>query len=323
VSAPGSQRGIETPSSAPPADVTAPAAPGVAARAAVRAFDLVGDNRAGERGFPALDAVDARFARRLRRSLSAMIGSGVGVRAGALGLPKASALRERWHAPASLWIFTMAPLRGEAVLALSPPLAFALVDRAFGGTGPLPERLGPREPSAVEQQVLHQLVSRILADLGGAWKPLHPVECRVVRAESNPAAVPLGLPGDLVFAREVAIDVAGDSAPLTVGIPAALLDPLRGVLGEPRADTREADREWTAALQAVVRASDVTVTAEIGAREMSTRELLRLRVGDVVSLGIRPDDPLMVRVEGVRLLSGVAGNRRGNNAVRVLRRNGN
>jgi flagellar motor switch protein FliM len=41
-------------------------------------------------------------------------------------------------------------------------------------------------------------------------------------------------------------------------------------------------------------------------------------VGDLIAIETRPDDPLGVSVEGIRLLTGVPGVSRGNNAVRVI-----
>ena len=41
-------------------------------------------------------------------------------------------------------------------------------------------------------------------------------------------------------------------------------------------------------------------------------------MGDLLTIETRADDPLAVCVEGVRLMTGVAGVSRGNNAVRVI-----
>ena len=46
--------------------------------------------------------------------------------------------------------------------------------------------------------------------------------------------------------------------------------------------------------------------------------MLRLKVGDLLTIDTRVDDPLAVCVEGIRLLTGLPGVSRGNNAVRVI-----
>ena len=60
------------------------------------------------------------------------------------------------------------------------------------------------------------------------------------------------------------------------------------------------------------------MAAELGHHEMSTRDLLELRVGDVLALGARGEDPVALRVENVHVMTGLAGVSRGHNAIRVL-----
>jgi flagellar motor switch protein FliM len=63
---------------------------------------------------------------------------------------------------------------------------------------------------------------------------------------------------------------------------------------------------------------DVVLSADLGRLEMTTREVLGLRAGDVLHLSTRGEDALPIRVEGTPLMTGVAGVSRGRNAVRIL-----
>jgi flagellar motor switch protein FliM len=51
---------------------------------------------------------------------------------------------------------------------------------------------------------------------------------------------------------------------------------------------------------------------------VSARDVLRLKVGDLLTIDTRADDPLAICVEGIRVMTGAPGVSRGNNAVRVL-----
>jgi flagellar motor switch protein FliM len=290
-------------------------------RGAVCAYDLLGEERLAGRRFPVLDLVHERFSRRLRVSLTRFVGGPPDLQVGTLEMLKFDTFRNRLPVGVSLHLFTMAPLRGQALLAISAPLAFGLVDRACGGAGHARPATETREYSAIEMQMLQRIVRIVLADLAESWVPVQRLECSFLRSELNPAHVTLTGPAEMVLALELACNLGGEPAPLVLAVPYALIEPLRVKLGETQArPTVATDQECVTAMRAAVRQAEVTFSAELGTREISARALLGLRVGDVLGLATRGDDPVDLRVEGVRVMTGLAGVSRGQNAVRVLAR---
>jgi flagellar motor switch protein FliM len=255
--------------------------------------------------------------------LMVFVGAAPTVVAAKMEMVKYGTFRNRLQTPASLHLFSMAPLRGQGVVVVSPALAFGLVDRVFGGPGRLPEALGPRVYSAIELQLIQRLVGLTLGELTAAWEPLHPVAFAFARSESSLASVALAGPADMMVLLPLECDLGPAAASLTIALPFDALEPLKGKLGEARqVPIAGPDGEWRRRVMLAVRAAEVTVTAELGGREISGREVLAMRVGDVLALESAADDPLALCVEGVPLLQGVPGVSRGNNAVRILGREG-
>ncbi len=286
----------------------------------VQAYDLVGEDRLAGRRFPALDQVHERLLRRLPVSLATLLGATPTLTLGTCETVRFATFRNRIAAGTCLQLFTMLPLRGQALLALSAPLAFALIDRVFGGPGRVPDGLEGREFSAIELQTLQRVGARILGDLAEAWAPVQKLECAFVRLESNPAYLMITGPSEAVVAVEIGCDLGAGAAPLVLALPYAMLEPLRERLGAPQAApvSGGSDREWLAAISGAVRHAQVDVSAELGRHEISARELLQLGVGDVVPLDVRGDDPVALRVDGIHIMTGLAGVSRGQNAVRVV-----
>jgi flagellar motor switch protein FliM len=283
-----------------------------------RPYDLVCEERLVGRQFPALDSIHERFVRRLRQSLGSFVGVLPNVEQAGLEMLKFGTFRNRIAVGSSVHVYNMSPLRGQALMVLSAPFAFGLVDRIFGGAGKTPATLEPHEYSAIETQMIQRLVIRVLQDLNESWAPVHHLDCSYGRSEINPALVSLTGLNEMVLTFQVQCDFGSGPATLTLTTPYALLEPLRAKLGEQQASFGGADRDWLAAMTSAVRHSDVTLSAELGTREIAARELLSLRVGDVISLGTRGDDPVALCIEGVRLMTGLAGVSRGQNAVRIL-----
>jgi flagellar motor switch protein FliM len=286
-----------------------------------RAYDLVNEGGFVGRRFQALDLAQERLARRLRQSLGNLLGTPPEVEPAELEVLKFSVFRNRLPTPSSLHLFSLAPLRGQALAIVSPPLAFGLIDRVFGGPGSLPEGASlERELSAIETQMLQRVVTMVVADLADAWAPIHAITGAFVRSELNPASLSIAGPNDMMVVLGQQCDIGTGPAPLTLAIPFAMIEPLRAKLGEPESIGVGPDSVWVHAMSRAVQDVDVEVHAELGGSEITTRELLRLKAGDLITLRTRADDPLEVCIEGRRLLAGSPGVSRGNNAVRVVGR---
>ncbi len=283
-------------------------------------YDLLGEERIVARRFQALDLVRERLVRRLKVSFASVLGAPPEIEAKPLEMLKFATFRNRLETPANLHLFTMSPLRGDAVVVVSSTLAYALVDKVFGGAGRMPTGGPRRECSAIEMQTIQRVVSHALADFAEALAPLHPIGCAYTRCETNPISVAICAPTDQILMLPFHCDLGGGALPLTLAIPFAMLEPIRAKLGEPEAVERGPDATWMSALAGAVQGSDVTMSVELGTAEVTAREVLALKVGDVLAIDTRADDPLAVYVEGIRLMTGVPGISRGNNAVRVVSR---
>jgi flagellar motor switch protein FliM len=292
-----------------------------APRGSVEPYNLVAEDRLAGRRFPALDLVHERLLKRLPQSLATLVGVTPTLTLGTCETVRFATFRNRLAPGTCLQLFTMLPLRGQALLAMTAPLAFALIDRVFGGTGRLPDGCEGREFSVIELQTLQRVGARILGDLAEAWAQVQRLECAFVRLESNPAYLTITGPTDAVITVEIGCDLGAGTAPLVIALPSTLLEPLRERLGAPQAvPVSGSDREWLEAIAGAVRHAQVRVSAELGRHEISARELLQLRVGDVLPLGVRGDDPVALRVENIDVMTGLAGVSRGQNAIRIVGR---
>jgi flagellar motor switch protein FliM len=300
------------------ADGDVPASESAPAAGAARDYDLVGEERIVRRGFQALDLARDRLVRRLKLSLTGVLGTPPEVETRPLEMIKFATFRNRLETPANLHLFTMAPLRGQAVVVVSSNLAYGLVDKVFGGPGLIPTAEIRRECSAIEMQTIQRVVIQVLADLTEALAPLHAISCSFSRSETNPVSVAICSPTDQVLVMPFQCDLGTGPAPLSLAIPFAMLEPIRAKLGEAEAAERGPDATWLSALTTAIEGTAVTMSVELGVVEVSARDVLRLKVGDLLTVDSRPDDPLAVCVEGVRLMTGVPGVSRGNNAVRVI-----
>lgn len=284
----------------------------------LRPYNLVAEERSVSRQFPGLEIVHDRLVRHLRQSFSALVGTSVGVEIQAAEMLRYARFRNRIESGSPLSLFSILPLHGNGLIAMSPALVFQLVDRVFGGKGALGEVTEARDWSPIELQVVARVASLILSALEHAWSTVSPLECNYLRTEMNPAVVSTAASEDVVFVIELSCDFGSGPARFTMELPMGILEPVRNAIGETRSTAPAVDRAWIQSLTEAVLDAEVDVSVELGRRLLSAGDLLQLEVGYLLTLPTRVDDLVSICVEGETVLRGVAGTNRGQHAVRVV-----
>jgi flagellar motor switch protein FliM len=302
----------------------APAAPR-APVAGVRTVDLTNQERSLEGRLPALELVLGRFARGLRGVIAAFFGDVPAVMPRTLGLVRFERLASRLAEPAGLVRFRMAPLRGHGLLTLPSPLVAALLQVSCGGPAGKVSALPSREFSSVELRLIERLGSRILAELRTAWEPIAAVDVALTRVETTPLFATIAAHDELVVHAELAVVVPGlEPSTVSLVFPNASLDPIRTRLQTVRTVDESApattDAGWSARLRERLLDVPLEVAVELGSTGMALSRLLELAVGDLVTLDVGRDGPVIVRVAGEAHFHGAPGVQGGHNAVRVTTR---
>ncbi len=292
--------------------------PGAAHHSAVRTLDLTNLQWSVDGRLPGVKPVVDRFARSLRTSLATFFGQIPNVTARPTQMVKYGAIVESLVQPVSLQLFRMAPLRGQGMLMVTPPLVGSLLQAFFGGDPSRKTPVPTREFSAIEVRVLERFGARVLQDLREAWSPLETVECTLQRFETNPRFAGIAGAQDPVLVIAFGVEFEGcEDGSITVYIPNTTLDPVRARLQTAGDAERLPDAVWSERLRAALADAQVEVSAELGSHRMTMREVLGLAVGDVVPLGTGREGPVVVRVAGRSRFLAAPGLANGHNAVRV------
>lgn len=205
---------------------------------------------------------------------------------------------------------------GHAFLAMSPFLAYALVDLMLGGEGRISEP-DDRDFSVLEVRMVRKIMEGITGELSKAWAAVAPGRFAFVRVETNPKMLPAVQEQDSLYVMNYRVESdTGLSRDFTFALPFALIESLKGQQGEPETvDPRLSEN--AAMLREIV--DDVLLGVEVmlGEASLPIREILSLKPGDVITTDQEIDAPIAVLVEGRPKLFGRAGISRGNRAVKI------
>jgi flagellar motor switch protein FliM len=297
---------------------------GAPGASAVRPCDLTAQERALYGRLPGLDRVFDVFIRNLRGTIEGTLGDIGGLSLSGVELLRYGSWTQRFAGAQSVHMFKLAPLHGNGLLLLSPTLAAAALEVAFGGKTRRSKAIEEREYSLIETRVLQRLVSRILGDFQEAWQIIEPLELSLVRSESYFSHAVVATDDAVALVAEVRILLESEEElSLTVCVPYGALDPLRTKLaGEIDGLAEDRGPSWMGQMRERIDDVSIDVSVELGSCLVSLRRLVALKEGDLLVLDTRKDDPVVVRVEGLPKFYGMPGLARSGHAVRVLGRIG-
>lgn len=286
----------------------------------IRKYDLASQERIIRGRMPTMELIHDRFARSFRTALSKFLGRTCFINVGGIEIVKFGLFMKKLPLPSSLHIFRMPPLQGYALLVVSTPLVFGMVDSLFGGKGSGKVKIEGREYTAIETRLIGKVVMMALEILKEAWAPIHPVDFVYVRSEFNPLAIAIVPPTDVVIIVTVEVELEQESTTLTLCTPYSTIEPIRQKLTTGFQSNRlEIDTNVIRRMEANIRKTDVNMSVELATGRITPRAILELKPGDIIPLETSPTEEATIRIEGQSKYKGFVGTYRGSRAIKVTR----
>ena len=284
----------------------------------VSEYDLTSQEKIIAGRLPTLDIINQMFSRLFRQSFGGMLRKAVEVNAVSTDTVKFGEFLRSLPAPNSLHIFRMEPLRGHGLMVIESKLVSSIVDTLFGGSAEKELTIEDRDFSGIELRLTRNVVLNALTDLEKAWKPVHPVSTSYIRSEVNPQFAAIVPPTDIVLVIVFEVDLESTSGSITIVIPYAAIEPIMNKLkAQFQSEEQEVDQVWVDRVRTEMLQTEVEVVAELGMTEITSDQLIHLKVGDTMMLGNDISDPLIIKVEGMPKVKGFPGISRGLKAIQV------
>jgi flagellar motor switch protein FliM len=281
-----------------------------------RSYDFASQDRIVRGKLPTLEMINERFARTLRIGLFNLLRRSADLSVRGIELVRFGEYMHSLQVPTNLNLVKMKPLRGTAIITFEPRLVFTVVDNFFGGAGKYPAKIEGREFTPTEMRVIQLLLKQTFADLVDAWAPVMPVEFEYVNSEVNPHFANIISPRDYIVVSRFNVELEGGGGELHVALPYAMLEPIREQLDAGvQSDRIEKDEGWSRAMRAQLQDAEVELSSAIARRQISLRELSRLKVGDIIPITLSPI--VQLQVEQMPLFAGEFGIHNGRNAIKV------
>jgi flagellar motor switch protein FliM len=248
-----------------------------------RNYDFTSQDRIVRGRMPTLEMINERFVRNFRISLFNFLRRSAEIAVSGVQVVKFSEYVHSLFVPTNLNLIRVNPLRGRALLVLSPRLVFTAVDNFFGGGGQFYNKIEGREFTPTEMRVIRILVDMVFYDLKEAWSPVLDVEFEYLNSEVNPQFANIVTPTEVVVVSTIHIELEGGGGDLHITMPYSMVEPIRELLDAGiQSDRGDVDDRWRMCLEREVNEAEVEVHSTLVKVTKTVEELLQLKTGDVI-----------------------------------------
>ena len=239
------------------------------------------------------------FARLTTTSLSAQLRSLVHVHVATVDQLTYEEFIRSIPTPTTLAVIKMDPLKGNAVLEIDPTITFCMIDRLFGGRGATSGNKN-RDLTDIEQEVMEGVIVRILANIREAWTQVIDLRPRFAQIETNPQFAQIVPPNEMVVLITLETKVGDEEGMMNFCIPYLVLEPIISKLSSQfwfSSVRKSSTTQYLGTIKQQLTTVDMDVVADIGTINLPIRDVLSLRVGDVVRLSnIKVGDPISLSI---------------------------
>jgi flagellar motor switch protein FliM len=297
-------------------DVENDAPPPEAAPEGIRPYNLAAHERIVRGRMPTLEIINERFARLLQSGLFNFMRRTPDIGISPIRAIKYSEFLRNLAMPTNLSIMQARPLRGGALFVIEPTLVFPVVDSMFGGDGRFHTRVEGRDFTPTEQRIIRRMVEVITTDYQKAWSGVYPLQFEYQRSEMHTQFANIATPTEIVVVSTFNVELGAVGGKFHICIPYATLEPIRNLIYNPvPGDLAEPDGRWMRLLTDQLQQADVELVAELAAVDLTVRNLLAIKVGDVLPVDIVP--VIEAGVDGVPVVECTYGVVNGKYALRV------
>ena len=200
--------------------------------------------------------------------------------------------------PSVISVLVVPPLKGNIILEVGTEIAFAFIDRVFGGDGNT--AMKTRVLTEIEDAVMRRFVNTAMTHFKEAWANVATINPFLETTESNPQFTQIVPPSDMVVIVTIQMKVGEIEGMMNICIPYLVLEPIMSKLTTTfwvaSSISKDENENQVALIQAKLDKTLVPFVVEVGQVQISIREFLTLGFGDVLQLGTRVKEDFKCKI---------------------------
>lgn len=285
----------------------------------VSPYDFKRPERVGKEQMRALQTLHEGFSRNLGAALSGLLRSIVEVKLTSVDQLTYSEFLFSLENPTCFNLLRADPLEGNLILDINPAILYPMIDRLLGG-GNDPGPVTRRPLTEIELRLVSRITKIFLVELQSSWENVLKLDLSVERVESNPQLVQIVPPNEVVVLISFELINGDVRGMMNLCIPFNSIERIGQQLTANswfNFSSKPPTPESMDRIGSQVQGSVVELLVELAATRINTRDLVGLKVGDIITTAKDKQAPLTVTVEGRPRFHAQPGMFKGHKAIQV------
>jgi flagellar motor switch protein FliM len=289
-------------------------------REKVSPYDFKRPERVGKEQMRALQTMHEGFGRNFGASLSALLRTIVELKLTSVDQLTYSEFVFSLENPTCFNLINAAPLEGQLILDINLSLLFPIIDRLLGG-GSDPGAPIRRPLTDIELRLVSRITDLFCQEMKLAWENVLDLTLSIDRVESNPQLVQIVPPNEVVVLISFELMLGDARGMMNLCIPFNSLERISARLSAnswvsygKKSATKENIQRISSRLQDAL----VEVVVDLAETNISTSDLIGLRVGDIIATEKDIARPLVVSIQGRPKFHAQPGAFKGRKAIQVV-----
>jgi flagellar motor switch protein FliM len=302
-------------------DVVADAATSrVRHRDKISPYDFKRPERVGKEQMRSLQTMHEAFGRNFGAALSALLRTIVELKLTSVDQLTYSEFVFSLENPTCFNLINAKPLEGQLILDINLSLLFPIIDRLLGG-GNDPSPPARRPLTEIELRLVSKITDLFCAEMKHAWENVLELDLDIDRVESNPQLVQIVPPNEVVVLISFELTLGEARGMMNLCIPFNSIERISTRLSANSwvsYGTKKATPENIKRISSQLHGAVVELVVELAETNISTSDLIGLRVGDIIATEKDIERPLVVSIEGRPKFHAQPGAFKGRKAIQVI-----
>ncbi|MFP4547698.1 MAG: flagellar motor switch protein FliM [Fidelibacterota bacterium] len=220
--------------------------------------------------------------------------------------------------PGAIYVGEIDEPYSKLILEMSPQLVALTVERLFGGEGTYTP--ATHTVSVIELKIMRRIVNKIAEEISHKWETVKKFNCDFNRFEHNAEFVQIVPASEPVIVASIEVKVRGTSTMLNICYPYVWIS---NVISNPEVQQKimfgnvERNQEHSKLVNENVHNTDIDLQAILGKSKLTISDCLNLKIGDVIKLNTKLNDPISITSGDKNLFKGNVGKKDDNYAVKI------
>jgi flagellar motor switch protein FliM len=289
-------------------------------REKVSPYDFKRPERVGKEQMRSLQTMHEAFGRNFGASLSALLRTIVEMKLTSVDQLTYSEFVFSLENPTCFNLINAQPLEGQLILDINLSLLFPIIDRLLGG-GSDSSTVVRRPLTEIELRLVSRITDLFCKEMRHAWENVLDLNLSIDRVESNPQLVQIVPPNEVVVLISFELSIGDSRGMMNFCIPFNAIERISGRLSSnswvsygKKMATPENIKRVSGQLSDAL----VEVVVDLADTNISTSDLISLKVGDIIATEKDVERPLVVSIEGQPKFHAKAGAFKGRKAIQVV-----